>query len=57
MMFEVIALGVIVFLGVTFEVLFSIRTKILSILNATAIHPADSTGLRRTAFTPSEMAG
>lgn len=42
MMFELVALGVIVFLGVTFEVLFSIRIKVLSILNATPIHTADT---------------
>lgn len=42
MMFELVALGVIVFLGVTFEVLFSIRTVVLPILNATPIHSADT---------------
>lgn len=42
MMFEVVVLGVIVFLAVTSEVLFSIRTVVLPILNATPIHSADT---------------
>jgi len=42
MIFEPVALGMIVFLEVTFEVLFSIGTVVFSILNAAPIHSADT---------------
>lgn len=58
MMFELVAPGVIVFPGVTTEVLFSIRTVVLSVLNAISFTLLTlCTLLRRAAFTPSEMAG